>query len=82
MNEQQNTQEIDVPALQARFAAIIDMWQQAQAEIVELRAALKMRDAADQAARAAIQQLVEERDALQAQIEGEDGAEESEESED
>ena len=82
MNEQQNTQEIDVPALQARFADITDMWQQAQAEIVELRAALKMRDAADQAARAAIQQLVEERDALQAQIEGEDGAEESEESED
>ena len=82
MNEQQNTPEIDVPALQARFAALTDMWQQAQAEIVELRAALKMRDAADQAARAAIQQLVEERDALQAQIEGEDGAEESEESED
>lgn len=81
MNEQQNNPEIDVPALQARFAAITDMWQQAQADIVELRAALKMRDAADQAASAAIQQLVEERDALQAQIEGDD-TEESEESED
>jgi len=81
MNTQQNTPEIDVPALQARFAAITDMWQQAQADIVELRAALKMRDAADQAASAAIQQLVEERDALQAQIEGDD-TEESEESED
>ena len=46
MSEQEITQqEIDVPALQARFAAITDMWQQAQAEIVELRAALKMRDA-------------------------------------
>lgn len=78
MSEQEITQqEIDVPALQARFAAITDMWQQAQAEIVELRAALKMRDAGEQAARAAIQQLVAERDALQAQLDGEE-AEESE----
>ena len=78
MSEQEITQqEIDVPALQARFAAITDMWQQAQAEIVELRAALKMRDAGEQAARAAIQQLVTERDALQAQLDGEE-AEESE----
>ena len=30
MNTQQNTPEIDVPALQARFAAITDMWQQAE----------------------------------------------------
>lgn len=79
MSEQEITQqEIDVPALQARFAAITDMWQQAQAEIVELRAALKMRDAGEQAARAAIQQLVAERDALQAELNGEEEAEESE----
>ena len=78
MSEQEITQqEIDVPALQARYAAIADMWQQSQAEIVELRAALKMRDAGEQAARAAIQQLVAERDALQAQLDGEE-AEESE----
>lgn len=78
MSEQEiPRQEIDVPALQARHAAITDMWQQAQAEIVELRAALKMRDAGEQAARAAIQQLVAERDALQAQLDGEE-AEESE----
>ena len=78
MSEQEITQqEIDVPVLQARFAAITDMWQQAQAEIVELRAALKMRDAGEQAARAAIQQIVAERDALQAQLDGEE-AEESE----
>ncbi len=79
MSEQQNTQqEIDVHALQARFAAITDMWQQAQAEIVELRAALKLRDAAEQGAQAAIQQLVQERDALQAELNGEEETEESE----
>lgn len=73
MTDNENTQqEINVPALQARFAAITDMWQQAQGEIVELRAALKMRDASDEAARSAIQQLVQERDALEAQLEGTD----------
>lgn len=77
MSEQDNSQEIDVPALQARYAALTDMWQQSQAENIELRAALKMRDAGEQAARAAIQQLVAERDALQAQLDGEE-AEESE----
>ena len=78
MSEQQNTQEIDIPALQARFAAVTDMWQQAQAEIVELRGVLKLRDAAEQGAQAAIQQLVNERDALQAELNGEEEAEESE----
>ena len=78
MSEQQNTPEIDVPALQARFAAMTDMWQQAQADIVELRAALKMRDAAEQAAHAAIQQLVQERDALQAELNDVDEVEEDE----
>jgi hypothetical protein len=82
MSEQQNTQEIDVQALHARFAAITDMWQQAQAEIVELRAALKLRDAAEQGAQAAIQQLVQERDALQAQLNGDADEDEAEESED
>lgn len=78
MSDEQNTPEIDVPALQARFAALTDMWQNSQSEIVELRAALKLRDSAEQAARSAIQQLMEERDALQAKLDDE----ETEESED
>ena len=68
MSDSESTPEIDVPALQARFAALSEMHLQDQSEIMDLRAALKMRDAMDRSLQASLQQLVEERDALQAQL--------------
>lgn len=63
-----NTDEVNVPALQARLAALNDMFIQAQSEIMDLRAAMKMRDIADRSAQTALAQITEERDRLHKQL--------------
>jgi hypothetical protein len=58
-HSQENETNVNVPALQARLAALNDMFIQAQSEIMDLRAAMKMRDVTDRSVQEALKALNE-----------------------